>query len=325
LGNEALCRHALVDATTGTQHWAETTDQPLAELAGLARMMTRRIEIALHYRFLKVDMERSVGALSRDPTARDLILRARAHVSLASPRAGMEEARRLLERALALDEASADAHALQAHVLATFVNSGWTDDGQKTQELADRHVERALAIDPRHLRGHYVRGMIRQNQRRFDEAIAEFDLAIDMAPSWVVAYVRRGAVRILTGRPAEGVPDILEAMRISPRDPWMHFWYDYLGLASLMLGRDEEALGHFVRAHADRGRALGSADLAPAYWLIGRTEEARAALADYLLARPNTTMTGLRTYWFRHSDDPLYRATRERQLDALRRLGLPEE
>jgi hypothetical protein len=68
-----------------------------------------------------------------------------------------------------------------------------------------------------------------------------------------------------------------------------------------------------------------AADLAAAYLLTGRAEEARAALADYRLVRPNATIEGRRAYWFGLSDNGLYRAARERQLDALRRLGLPEE
>jgi tetratricopeptide (TPR) repeat protein len=237
----------------------------------------------------------------------------------------MEQARQLLERALALEEGSADAHALMAHVVMTFVNYNWAEDRQKSMDLADQHVARALDIDAKHTRGHYVRGMIHQVQRRFGEAIAEFELVIDAVPGWAVAYMRRGAVRILTGQPEEGMADILEAMRISPRDPYIDGWYGGLGLACLMLGRDAEALDHYLRGRAGAVGGGIQPDLASVYAMLGRAEEARTALADYQLARPESTLKSLRARWFGFSENPLYLVTRQRQIDALRRIGMREE
>ena len=315
----------LLDATTGAQLWAETLDRPFAEFAMLSRTMTLRLETTLHYRLLDIQSERAGAELPRDPTVPDLILRANAQLTRAAPREGMEQARSWLQQALALDDGSADAHALLAHVAMTFVNSGWADDEAGTLGLAEHHVARALGIDPRHLRGHYVRGMIRQNQRRFDEASAEYDLVIDALPSWAVPHMRRGFVKVLSGRPADGLPDIIEATRISPQNAFIGEWYSIAGLASLMLGRDEDALGHYLRSRATAVHAKYMVDLASAYALVGRSEEARATLSDHLRAYPNRTMNSMRAFWFGLSENPLYRATRQRQLDALRAIGMPEE
>ena len=78
-------------------------------------------------------------------------------------------------------------------------------------------------------------------------------------------------------------------------------------------------------AYRFRGFAGNSNDLASTYQLMGREEEVHASFADYRLARPNHTLKSVRAHWFGLSDNGLYLATRERQLAALRRLGLPEK
>jgi adenylate cyclase len=315
----------LLDATSGKQLWAEALDLPLAEFATLSRTLMLCIEVALNYRLSDIESERASIDLPRDPTAQDLVLRARAHLFRASPREGMEQARRMLEQALALDEGSANAHAQLAHVVMTLVNGGWTEDVAGGLYTAEQHVARALAIDPQHVRGHYARGMIRQRQQRFDEALAEFDWVIDAVPSHAVAHQRRGIVKARTGRPAEGGADVLQAIRISPRDPYIHFWYVSLGWISMMLGHDEDAVGYLLRARAaSHDTAEVIFYLAAAYALTGRTDDARTTLDEFRRIKPGDTIAKRRLGYQRSSNHSLFVATMERLNDALRPLGMPE-
>lgn len=317
----------LLDAATGKQLWADTLDQPFAEFAALSRTLTHSVEVALNYRLSDIESERATIDAPRDPTAQNLVLRARAHLFRASSRDGMEQARRMLEQALALDEGSANAHALLAHVVMTLVNGGWTEDVAGDLDTVEQHAARSLAIDPRYVRGHYVRGMVRQHQQRLDEALAEFDWVIDAAPSFAVAHQRRGLVKARLGRPAEGATDILQAIRISPRDTYIHFWYANLGIVSMMLGRDEDALGHLLRARA-HAASHDAPDvlffLAAAYAVTGRTDDARTTLDEFRRLRPDDTIAKRRLTYQRPSNHALYVATRERLNDALRPLGMPD-
>ena len=76
-----------------------------------------------------------------------------------------------------------------------------------------------------------------------------------------------------------------------------------------MLGRDEEALGHFMRAvavsHGSDGTTLR---LGSAYALLGRAEEARATLAELRARRPEVTIGYLRPLYMAYSPHPLWRA-----------------
>jgi tetratricopeptide (TPR) repeat protein len=254
----------------------------------------------------------------------DLVLRGRALLNRTPSAEALAEARRLFERAVELDPDSADAHArlAQAHINAIRLGVG---DREANLAAAEEHAARALAIAPRHTWAHLVRANVLRRRWRFEEALAELD-ALIAAGSLTGAYAERGWVKALTGRPAEAFPDLAQAIRLSPRDQQIGGWHEALGVASLMLGRDEEAAAHFGRARvADPNQPRFILQLASAYALTGRTVQGRAALGEFRRLRPNDTIGGWRRGFEALSDHPLYRATRERQLAALRAIGMPEE
>jgi hypothetical protein len=76
---------------------------------------------------------------------------------------------------------------------------------------------------------------------------------------------------------------------------------------------------------ASHGRDGTTLSLGSAFPLLGRTEEARATLAELRARRPEVTVGHLRPLYMAHSPDPLWRATSERRLEGLRLAGLPEE
>jgi tetratricopeptide (TPR) repeat protein len=225
-----------------------------------------------------------------------------------------------------LDEGSARAHALLAQVLVDRIYLGWSRDRTAELERAERHLARALAIDDRNILAHYKRGGAQALRWRFDEAIVEFDTVIALSPNLPDAYGSRGATKVLMDKPAEAIADLTEAMRISPRDRTLGFWFHCLGQASLMLGRDEEALGHFMHsAVLSPSVPAYQLFLGAAYGLAGRKDEARAALRELRERYPQTTIANLRPNWTAYSPCPLWRAMRERLLEGLRLAGVPDE
>jgi tetratricopeptide (TPR) repeat protein len=106
----------------------------------------------------------------------------------------------------------------------------------------------------------------------------------------------------------------------------MGHWSANLGLAYLMLGRDEDALPHYMRAVAmEPSSASRVLYLAAGYALLGRTDEARSVLQGLREQRPDITIRYLRPTDMRFSPNPLWRWTRDRQLAGLRLAGLPED
>ena len=327
MGEQVRVDAQLLDTGSGAQLWAESLEEPRADLAELSRQVMLRIARALDLQLLAAEGRRLAAERPDNPEAADLVLRGRALMTTFRSRESLAEARRLFERAVALDENSAIAHAGLASAIYDPVTFAWSKDPEADTRLAEAHVMRALAIDRDHAWARRVRGMILERRWRFEEALAEFDRVIAFDPSSVAARVRRGYVKLKTDRPAEAIADISEALRISPRDWNLDTFHHFLASAFLMLGRDEEALEHFLKARAANPllpRHLFN--LASGYALTGRDEEARATLEEHRRVSPVPGSARMaRRSWYPDSDYPLYRATRERQIEALRTVGMPEE
>jgi Flp pilus assembly protein TadD len=116
-----------------------------------------------------------------------------------------------------------------------------------------------------------------------------------------------------------------QALRISPREPNVANSHMGLTFAALMLGRAEEAVAHSVRAVASNpDYPHAHASLAAHLALTGRMDEARAALREFRSRLPAATAAD-RLRWFREeSERPLFLAARQRELEALRAIGLPQ-
>ncbi|WP_254453695.1 hypothetical protein [Siccirubricoccus sp. G192] len=326
LGDRLRVNAQLLDAATGAHLWVHGFDEPFAEIAGLTHMVAVQIASALGNRLLDAEIARAGAERPHNPDAVDLVLRGRALLfGVPSPEA-YNEARLLFERAIALGATSAGTHALLAHVLMGLWTNGWSEDQEGLLRRAEEHIALALARDPRLARAHYVSGMVNEGRQRFDLALAEFDVALSLAPNFAAIYSRRGRVMTFTDRPAEAMAEFRQAIRISPREPNIGIPYNGLAFASLMLDRVEDAVAYSVRAVASNpDYAGGRFGLARDLALAGRREEARTALGEYLRLRPGTTIAGLRRLSQGQSGYPLYSATWERGAEALRAIGMPEE
>ena len=262
------------------------------------------------------------GRQPQDPNVMDLVLRARAlfvRAALAREHGGDPTALRAgagaqrgLVRRVGRSRLGARGHRR---------NFGWSQDPEADLQLAETHASHALALDPRNNDAHFAKGMVLSRRARFAEAQAEFDLIVADNPSNAVALAYRGLIKLRTDRPAEAIEDARDAMRISPRDWNFGEFHDRLAMGLLMLGRDEEALRHRLRARAVNPRADNHLFLlAAALQLVGRTEEARAALEEYRRLRwPPPSPAG--GEGGRAAAVSLYLATRDRQLAAILAIG----
>jgi tetratricopeptide (TPR) repeat protein len=78
------------------------------------------------------------------------------------------------------------------------------------------------------------------------------------------------------GRASEGLEHLHYAMRLSPRDPNLSYWYEFVGAAELALDRHDKAIENFGRSNAiNPGYPRSLAGLAAAHALAGNLPEAR--------------------------------------------------
>jgi tetratricopeptide (TPR) repeat protein len=127
---------------------------------------------------------------------------------------------------------------------------------------------------------YYRKGQLLRAQRRYADAIPEFEAAIPINRNSAGAYATLASSKLFTGSLEEVVPLVQQAIRLSRRDPDLGFWYNLIGLTDLLQSRTDEAIVWLEKARtANPGHPFTRGHLAAAYGIKGETERAAAELA----------------------------------------------
>src|SRR5436190_2644310 len=95
------------------------------------------------------------------------------------------------------------------------------------------------------------------------------------------AFSHLGWCKLLAGATEEATALQQQAIRLSPRDPYISIWYFRIGYAHLLQSHIDEAIVWFEKARgANPGHPRPHGCLATAYGLKGWTERAAAELAE---------------------------------------------
>jgi tetratricopeptide (TPR) repeat protein len=106
-------------------------------------------------------------------------------------------------------------------------------------------------------------------------------MALAVNRNWADALAAIGSCKILIGRVDEAIRDLRQTIRLSPRDPFVGYWYLRLGEAYLLQSHIDEAIACLEGArNLNRALALFHAYLASAYALKGDAERAAGELAE---------------------------------------------
>ena len=323
-GGQLRVNVQLIDAGTGAHLWAERFDRDLGDLFALQNEITSRIAVAL-------DIE-LVGAEAARPTERpdavDYILRGRAASWKSPTPEKYAEAISFFERALLLSPDSVEANSLLAAALANRALDHMSDMPAADLARAEALVTQALLASPRSIRAHFARAEVLRVQRCHEDAIPEYEKAIAANRNWADALVGLGWCKFWIGEFEEAIAVHDDAIRLSPRDPLIGYWYFRIGLIRFLQSRINEAIPWFEKA---RGMLptfppvysfLGSA-----HALRGEAERGAALLAEtYRLSgtRWVSTIADMRVtgYWGPPSLRALYESI---YFAGLRKLGVPEE
>ena len=172
------------------------------------------------------------------------------------------------EKALAIDGDLAEAHA----ALAVARQNRWDWAG------AERMFRRALELNPNFAYGHKLYAESLSYVGRFEEAIAEAQLARRLDPLSVVTNSLVGLVLYRARQYDDALEALEQAIELDPNHPMP---YLPQGLALSMLGRHDEAIAALEKGVAASGRSSEMlAQLALAHGRAGRTSRARALLSE---------------------------------------------
>ena len=323
-GSQIRVSAQLIDAVTDAHLWADRFDRDATDLFALQNEITGRLAVALNLELIGA----GAACPTEHPDALDYILQGRAALWKPQTCENYAEAIMLFERAVALEPRSVDAQSWLASALAWRMLDGITEVATADIARAEGLVEQALAVSSRSPLAHFAKGQLLRARRRPGEAIPEYEIALAFNRNWVDALAAIGRCKILIGRIDEAIRDLEQTIRLSPRDPFVGYWYLRLGEAHLLQSHIDEAIVWLERArNVNPALALFRAYLASARALKGNTERAAAELTEARRldgASCCSSIASLKT--IEDFGVPAIRAAYETTFFAgLRKAGMPEE
>jgi TolB-like protein/class 3 adenylate cyclase/Flp pilus assembly protein TadD len=322
-GNRMRVNVQLIDAETGNHLWAERFDKPVADLFEMQDEIVARLASALNAQLVAAEARRAEQA--PNPDSMDLYFRGAALFYKGVTPDNLSQARGFFDRALSADPQNVEALIGSASADLLEGTSGVANP-VVAFAAAEAKLTKALSSAPDHPLGHAVLGNVQIVTKRATEGIAECEHALKLDRNLATAHTSIGIGKILTGRAEETEAHVLEALRLSPRDPLAYTWLSFAGAAKLYLGSYEEAVAWLRRAiEANRNYPLTYLNLAAALGQLGRLDEAHSAAKGALALNPTFTIARARALMTVMSDNPILLAQMEHVFDGLRKAGLPEE
>jgi TolB-like protein/Flp pilus assembly protein TadD len=322
-GNRLRVNVQLIDAETGNHLWAERFDKPVADLFDMQDEIVSRLANTLDAELITAEARRAER--SPYPDVMDLVFQGSSWYYKGLTPDCMARSRGFYEKALALDPENVEAMVGLARADALLAAAVMTDDWSARFNSAEATLDKALSLAPNHAVAHLVLGLVQIFTKRAAQGIAECEQALALDRNSARAHSLIGLAKVFLGRGAETEAHFNEALRLSPRDIQAHRWMLQLGLAKVQLGADAEAVVWMRRSlDANRNYSATHFDLAGLLARLGRLDEARASVRTGLALDPRFTIRRYRDVTFANSDDPTYRAGRERLIEGMRMAGVPE-
>jgi len=243
-------------------------------------------------------------------------MRALSHWAQVSPQ-DHAAALELLEKAVAIDPEYCQALGVQSAMYCFGAHMGW-GDASVVVPLAEQAAQAAVRIDGEDAWAHHALGGVHLIRRRFDDALAATEHALQLNPSFSHAQNYYAAALGFSGRWEEATEAAKRALRLSPRDPFLALIYGSASFAYYIGGEYEEAIRTAqtaVRLRPDFSSACRV--LVAAAGMTGRKELATAALAQLRRIHPNISRAWIKNHVPLKLDTDLVH-----YLDGFRRAGL---
>ena len=310
----------LIDAANGNHIWADKYDRELADIFALQDDITNRVIGSVSPQILVAEAARVQRRPPQSIDAWDLVMQAVPHMWRMSVREH-GRAQELLQQAVERDPNYAHAHALLGWTYITMFN---LDTRTPIHEFTDSALSagaRALAIDDEEPWGHLVLGLGLARTRRPEFALDHLARSVDLSPSFALGHAGLGYALACGGQPERGLEALEQAHRLSPRDPFLAIYAPvvrYMALFALERYKETIAVCRSTIAlhpnHAGAWRLM-----TVSLGLLGRTDEAKSALAHTLTLQPDLSgdHVEINTVYANPAD-------RARFLEGLRKAGLKD-
>jgi TolB-like protein len=306
----------LNDVATGGHIWAERYDRGIADVFAVQDEITEAIVTAIEPQLYARESFRAQRKPPDSMDAWDLVMRGLSHYWRVTRQDNIV-AQALLEKAIAIDPNYGQALGVLATSQTFSFHMGWVDRAT-ILPIAERAALAAIRADSEDPWAHHAFGCVDLFTRRFEDSLAEFELALRLNPNFSLAQGYYGLALSYCGRFEEADRAVRRALRLSPRDP---FSTVYTGIAAYtqFIRRDyDEAMRLAREAIRQRSDFVGAHRvLTASAGMAGDTETADAALQELRRAQPNISLA-----WIANEMPIMQGGELEHYLEAFRRAGL---
>ena len=246
--NRVRVNAQLIDAETGAHLWADRFDEDVADLFKLQDEVVARLANTLGIELVKAEAEK--GARSKNPDAVDLTMRGWALAQAVADR----RRKKTRQRAPCSNRRSRSTPTMPMRWRGTLtptpmsMSHGWRNPDTDYDAKILGPADRAIAIAPDTLWAYYVKCVYLYSSHRADKAIDAADAGLAINPNFGSFWAVRGNANLFDGHFEQARSDILQAQRLSPRDPLRAISTKYLGDAELGLGHFDAAIEDYHKA-----------------------------------------------------------------------------
>jgi adenylate cyclase len=316
-GNRVRVNAQLIDAETGAHLWADRFEEDVADLFKLQDEVVARLANALRYELVRAEAQ--TGAHSKNPDVVDLVMRGQAAYwrFVQQPTKENNDAiRDLFGQALKIDPNDADALAGDASAYMYEYGFGWANPETDYDAKILGQADRSLALAHDNLHAYTAKGAYLTYSRRANDGLRVIDAGLAIDPNDAILHAVRSTAETYLGRFEQAKADVQQAIRLSPRDPRLGQWHNFMADAELGLGHFDAVIEECNKA-IDAGYKVFFAyvNLAAAHAFKGEMDEARSALAEARRLNPKLSVK-----WLTDRKPILQPA-----FEGLRRAGLPEQ
>lgn len=207
----------LIDAHSGVQVWSRSIDKGSGEILRVQEEIANDVVAALKLQLSPQSAQRLQKKRAMNPNAYELYLLGR-YQQLQREPAALERAIAYHKEALAQDPALALAYAGLADArMALFYYRSLPIE--ETAPQVEEDVRHALELDGALAEAYAARAVLRTEQWRLPEAIADLEKAIVLKPNNGEALVRLGAAYEYQGEPRKALTEYDQAVALDP----LHF------------------------------------------------------------------------------------------------------
>jgi TolB-like protein/cytochrome c-type biogenesis protein CcmH/NrfG len=317
-GDRVRITAQLNDVGTGSHLWAERYDRSLADVFAVQDEITEAVVAAIHPQLYAAENFRAQRKPPESMDAWDLVMRALSHYWRVT-RQDNVVAQALLEKAIGIDPNYGRALGVLATAYMFGAHMGWAEaDVSAVSAVAERAALAATRADSEDPWAHQALGSVYLLSRRFEDSIAEYELALRLNPNFALAQGYYGLSLAYGGKWQPADEAARRAIRLSPRDPFSAVYFGIAAYAQFVGRHYQEAIRLAREGLRERGDFVGAHRvLTAAAAMAGETALAARALQELRRAQPNISLD-----WIAANIPIRHAAERDHYLDAFRRAGL---